>query len=87
MAPLFLWYLGPESNRHGRKAHGILSPGCLPVPPPRQDECFYHIEAKVVNLQNDENIEIQSQGKLDISMTEIILHHLRSVTQYRLLLF
>ena len=28
--------LGPELNRHGAKPQRILSPLCLPVPPPRQ---------------------------------------------------
>ena len=28
-------YSGPESNRHGLLAHRILSPACLPVPPPK----------------------------------------------------
>src|SRR5690554_5873488 len=31
-----LWYLGRESNPHGRNVHRILSPACLPIPPPRQ---------------------------------------------------
>lgn len=30
-----LWCLERESNPHGRKAHEILSLGCLPVPPSR----------------------------------------------------
>ena len=30
------WYPGPESNRHERNARGILSPLCLPIPPPGQ---------------------------------------------------
>ena len=30
------WCLGPESNRHGIRYRGILSPLRLPIPPPRQ---------------------------------------------------
>ena len=30
------WCLGRESNPHARKEQGILSPLCLPVPPPRR---------------------------------------------------
>jgi hypothetical protein len=35
MSTTLNWCLGRESNPHGRKAQGILSPLCLPVPPPR----------------------------------------------------
>ena len=31
------WCLERESNPHGRKAHEILSLGCLPVPPSRHE--------------------------------------------------
>ena len=35
--PFFIdWCLGRESNPHGDKRQGILSPLCLPIPPPRQ---------------------------------------------------
>ncbi len=30
-------YPGSESNRYGRNGHRILSPACLPVPPPGLD--------------------------------------------------
>src|SRR5690606_28861983 len=30
------WYLGRESNPHSFNRNRILSPACLPVPPPRQ---------------------------------------------------
>ncbi len=33
---LFFVYPGSESNRYGRNGHRILSPACLPVPPPGQ---------------------------------------------------
>ncbi len=29
-------YLGRELNPHGRNVHRILSPACLPIPPPRR---------------------------------------------------
>ena len=29
------WCLGPDLNRHGINSRGILSPLCLPIPPPR----------------------------------------------------
>ncbi len=32
-------YPGRESNPHGRNNHRILSPACLPVPPPGQKQC------------------------------------------------
>ncbi len=47
--PYFHWCLERESNSHGRKAHEILSLGCLPVPPSRQVGCFYHIGLNLVN--------------------------------------
>ncbi|KAF0188606.1 MAG: hypothetical protein FD168_1719 [Desulfobulbaceae bacterium] len=34
---LNLWCLERESNPHGRRAHEILSLGCLPVPPSRHE--------------------------------------------------
>ncbi len=34
--PLFSMYPEPGSNRHGRNGHRILSPACLPIPPPGQ---------------------------------------------------
>src|SRR5690606_5369943 len=30
------WYLGRESNPHSFNRNRILSPACLPVPPPRR---------------------------------------------------
>ncbi len=30
------WCPGPDLNRHGRNDRGILSPLCLPIPPPGQ---------------------------------------------------
>ncbi len=33
-------YPGSESNRYGRNGHRILSPACLPVPPPGQSLTF-----------------------------------------------
>ena len=37
MMPLLnIWYLGRESNPHSLNGNRILSPACLPVPPPRQ---------------------------------------------------
>ena len=33
----FKWCLGPDLNRHGINSRGILSPLCLPIPPPRQN--------------------------------------------------
>ena len=32
------WCPGPESNRHGAKLQGILSPWRLPIPPPGQEK-------------------------------------------------
>ncbi len=32
-------YPEPESNRHDRNGHRILSPACLPVPPPGHRHC------------------------------------------------
>ena len=34
-------YPGSESNRYGRNGHRILSPACLPIPPPGQT--IFHI--------------------------------------------
>ncbi len=34
----FFWCLGRESNPHAHKEQGILSPLCLPVPPPRHSK-------------------------------------------------
>ena len=39
--PATLWCLEPESNRHGTKYHGILSPVRLPVPPSRQSSTSF----------------------------------------------
>ena len=36
------WCLGPDSNRHGDKPRGILSPLRLPIPPPRQGGQGWH---------------------------------------------
>jgi hypothetical protein len=55
-----LWCLERESNSHGRKAHEILSLGCLPVPPSRQVGCFYHIGLNLVNP--DEMVKIVSSA-------------------------
>ena len=33
------WCPGPDLNRHGRNDRGILSPLCLPIPPPGQVLC------------------------------------------------
>jgi hypothetical protein len=35
LTSFFSWCLGPESNRHGARHRGILSPLRLPIPPPR----------------------------------------------------
>ena len=46
-APTFLLkllkYPGPGSNRHGRNVHRILSPACLPIPPPGQTTGAFHV--------------------------------------------
>lgn len=34
----FIWCRGRDSDSHGFKAHWILSPTCLPVPPPRPED-------------------------------------------------
>ena len=49
LTPCFYWCLERESNSHGRKAHEILSLGCLPIPPSRQVRCFYHNMNNIVN--------------------------------------
>jgi hypothetical protein len=33
-------YPEPGSNRHDRNGHGILSPACLPIPPPGRGDFF-----------------------------------------------
>ena len=44
--PFLLWCLGPESNRHGTKYRGILSPLRLPFPPPRRWTDFPRIQGR-----------------------------------------
>jgi hypothetical protein len=34
------WCLRTDSNRHGDKPQGILSPLCLPLPPLRHETCW-----------------------------------------------
>ena len=38
---VFTLYPGRESNPHGRNDHRILSPACLPVPPPGRSSVTY----------------------------------------------
>ncbi len=44
------WCLGPDLNRHGLYARGILSPLCLPIPPPRQKLWIGIISKQNLNL-------------------------------------
>ncbi len=54
-------YRGPDSNRHGTKFRGILSPLRLPIPPPRHLIKVY-MEAAI-------GIEPMNNGFADHSLT------------------
>ena len=53
------WYPEPESNRHERNARGILSPLCLPIPPPGQ----LIIKIKSVQIISNPLILLLHRGK------------------------
>ena len=39
------WYPGRDLNPQGHNGHGILSPACLPIPPPRQNHFFKQLRS------------------------------------------
>ena len=61
------WCPGPESNRHGAKLQGILSPLCLPIPPPGHED-WVHIEWGE-NVGGDDRIWTGDKGFADLRLT------------------
>ena len=66
MKAFFYWCLESDSNRHERKAHEILSLGCLPIPPSRRVGCFYHTRIIFVNLQKQKRLFQQVLSDIQI---------------------
>ena len=73
-----LQYPGRESNPHGRNDHRILSPACLPVPPPgREVQCQYQSKTSD-KLKTDSVTETDSYyfiPELIIRQPENLLFH------------
>ena len=56
------WCLGPESNRHGTKYRGILSPLRLPFPPPRRWRDFPRIQRRSQEGKEIQRLQEESQA-------------------------
>jgi hypothetical protein len=48
------WCLGRESNSHDHKDQGILSPLCLPIPPPRREQRHVARNIFLVNPEEED---------------------------------
>ncbi len=67
-------YLGRDLNPHDRNGHGILSPACLPIPPPRHHD-------KYLSGKRDSNSRPRPwQGRA--LPTELFPHLIRELQKY-----